>query len=769
MAGSAITIRLGVQGNEEVVAALREISRSAETEFGKSASAATAVERSSAQLASTYGAVTRAAAMNTAAVNDNSGAMAGLSGVARDLGTAIIEHPVKATIALESGLRATSVGLGLAATAARGLAVEGAALGAATEVAASGLSAGAEAAAALASRLSLTVLATRLFSTAAGYALPILGPIGAGLTAFKLGAEAIEKAGSDLDKLVATGREMKALDVSSGLIDGFKHAGIAIRAVEADMQSALRSAATFVKDRPGEENAVSKLFNNLQSKGYGPVPATVQRGLDLDSSNETKIRAVLDGMKELEERGHRLMAIDVAGKVFGAALAEKLLLANTSAEEFNRLLDEAASKKLTDDAQAKASAELANNIERVKREIGEAWQQSIGFASVATVIDQAWLGILETTNKVVRGISDAVDTAGSKLKDWFNSDYWRAISKYMAYEGGQAAGDRNRTAMEPAGLADNPAGYEPKYEARRFPYMFGPDAPKATDAKGSSSSGGSGSERTASLDTYLKNIEKAAEVAKAEYETIGLGNQARERAVDLAKAQAEAALDFRNGLRESATLTDAETTRINAAADATVRWRDAAADMRSTISEINSDAKSVAHTFVDGMRAGKSATEALTDAYGKLLVKLQDRAIDDFIDAIIGGGKKGGGGFLDVLVKSMMSAFGLPSGGSGGLNFSGITDADFGFAGGGLVRGPGSGTSDSIHARLSDGEYVVRAAATARHRAILDQINGPGLRGFADGGYASVHPTAEGVAPEPVVTRRSPRAAPYIAAGPRAA
>jgi hypothetical protein len=33
------------------------------------------------------------------------------------------------------------------------------------------------------------------------------------------------------------------------------------------------------------------------------------------------------------------------------------------------------------------------------------------------------------------------------------------------------------------------------------------------------------------------------------------------------------------------------------------------------------------------------------------------------------------------------------------------------FAGGGYVRGPGSGTSDSISANLSNGEYVVRAAA----------------------------------------------------------
>ncbi|WP_345779456.1 hypothetical protein [Thermomonas sp. S9] len=47
------------------------------------------------------------------------------------------------------------------------------------------------------------------------------------------------------------------------------------------------------------------------------------------------------------------------------------------------------------------------------------------------------------------------------------------------------------------------------------------------------------------------------------------------------------------------------------------------------------------------------------------------------------------------------------------------------FAAGGYVTGPGTGTSDSIPARLSAGEYVVRAAAVQRVGvAFLDAING---------------------------------------------
>lgn len=54
------------------------------------------------------------------------------------------------------------------------------------------------------------------------------------------------------------------------------------------------------------------------------------------------------------------------------------------------------------------------------------------------------------------------------------------------------------------------------------------------------------------------------------------------------------------------------------------------------------------------------------------------------------------------------------------------------YATGGYVRGPGTATSDSIPAWLSNGEYIVNAAATARHRSTLEAINS---HAYAGGGY----------------------------------
>ena len=63
----------------------------------------------------------------------------------------------------------------------------------------------------------------------------------------------------------------------------------------------------------------------------------------------------------------------------------------------------------------------------------------------------------------------------------------------------------------------------------------------------------------------------------------------------------------------------------------------------------------------------------------------------------------------------------------------------FGFASGGYISGPGTSTSDSIPAMLSNGEYVISADAVSRVGApLLDAINqGRSIRHFAGGGLVS--------------------------------
>lgn len=67
---------------------------------------------------------------------------------------------------------------------------------------------------------------------------------------------------------------------------------------------------------------------------------------------------------------------------------------------------------------------------------------------------------------------------------------------------------------------------------------------------------------------------------------------------------------------------------------------------------------------------------------------------------------------------------------AGGFKGGGVV----GYASGGKISGPGDGTSDSIIARVSNGEYIVNAKATKAYLPLLESINSMRMPSFANGG-----------------------------------
>jgi chromosome segregation ATPase len=80
----------------------------------------------------------------------------------------------------------------------------------------------------------------------------------------------------------------------------------------------------------------------------------------------------------------------------------------------------------------------------------------------------------------------------------------------------------------------------------------------------------------------------------------------------------------------------------------------------------------------------------------------------------------------------------------GGLDIGGTTREPPKLATGGKINGPGTSTSDSILARLSNGEYVVKASAVQHYgTSFLDSVNSKSLKAFNGGGQNG--DAAEGV------------------------
>jgi hypothetical protein len=101
---------------------------------------------------------------------------------------------------------------------------------------------------------------------------------------------------------------------------------------------------------------------------------------------------------------------------------------------------------------------------------------------------------------------------------------------------------------------------------------------------------------------------------------------------------------------------------------------------------------------------------------------------------------------MDMALNSLIeSLFANMMGGAAGgfLGFLGFNEGGaVQAATGGHIRGPGTSTSDSIPARLSDGEFVINAAQTSKHLSLLHAINRGEIAAFAAGGLVGDSPAA---------------------------
>ncbi|WP_159990806.1 phage tail tape measure protein [Pelistega ratti] len=120
--------------------------------------------------------------------------------------------------------------------------------------------------------------------------------------------------------------------------------------------------------------------------------------------------------------------------------------------------------------------------------------------------------------------------------------------------------------------------------------------------------------------------------------------------------------------------------------------------------------------LTDFVMTGKGSFKDLANSIIKDLVRIfiQQRITGLFANAL--------GGFL----------------GGGGASLPTVTPTNFvsvgGMATGGFVRGPGTGTSDSIPTMLSNGEFVINARATKANLKLLEAINSGRVQYRAMGG-----------------------------------
>lgn len=208
----------------------------------------------------------------------------------------------------------------------------------------------------------------------------------------------------------------------------------------------------------------------------------------------------------------------------------------------------------------------------------------------------------------------------------------------------------------------------------------------------------------------------------------------RDKAAQAAIREAEAVKALIADLqfeREQVGLTDLEKrtneTLRRAGAAATAEERE---QIRALVAEIERE--------TEALKANEQAQEARKQAIEGMF-----QMGADALTSMVDGSMKAEEALKRLIVQLALAAAQAALLGTGPLAgfVPSIFKADGGVvqaASGGFIRGPGGPRDDKIPARLSNGEYVINARQTAKHRALLDAINQGKITAMRDGGPVGV-------------------------------
>jgi len=478
-----------------------------------------------------------------------------------------------------------------------------------------------------------------------------------------------------------------------------------------DVATAMRVAGT------SPEAASGALMQLAQALGSARVQAE-----EFNSVNEGArpvLQAVANGIQEAGGSVSKLKQLVNDGAISNVAFFKGFQAGAAGLRE---------QAKAAEGTIAQAFERVTNAITRTVGEIDKTTGASRNFADnmkgVAATIDAIPALISRATDKLGE-LQRALNAAG-------NSPFWRRFGEFLGgdYSAAGAAaygitpmdgyGDASRGALA-AGLR-NYNYSSTQATSRQYDAAFGisGEAPppevkpiKAADypVVGAKTKAAPKA-RADDLARETEQIRERTAALELEAQTMGKSTFEIEKA--------RAAHDLLNAAKAAGkAITPELTAQIDKEAEAYARAAEkveAAREAQRAMQEVQDGLASAFSGAASAIAKGENAIDALTDSLTRLMDQLLDMIAQQLFKQLLGG-----------------INLGFASGGTvGGTSGASYVRA----ATGGAIRGPGSGTSDSIPAMLSNGEFVVRAQAARKFAPLLEAINSGRLRlpHFATGG-----------------------------------
>lgn len=216
------------------------------------------------------------------------------------------------------------------------------------------------------------------------------------------------------------------------------------------------------------------------------------------------------------------------------------------------------------------------------------------------------------------------------------------------------------------------------------------------------------------IERFIGSQQKRKASLQAELETMWMMTDAQEkRRIEL---EAEAVAQSNN-----IKLSDQQRAKIAEVAQSYGALALKVEEARKTFDFVRGAMDTVASTFTDVITGAKQGKEAFADMARSIIRDLVNMIVKMTLYRAVASIFQGSG------LPGISGIFGLAAGGE-------VAHA----ATGGFIRGPGSSTSDSIPAMLSNGEFVVNAHAAKKFHGLLQAINESTIPHFATGGMVNL-------------------------------
>lgn len=509
--------------------------------------------------------------------------------------------------------------------------------------------------------------AMSLLPTTRGGLVALTGTVLAIAAGAALMGQAVQQADDQLERFIKLGENAERAGVGVEFFQRFSEAAKDAKIEVAAVEAALKKAGQTVTPKFEQADPIRARLSDLFESGYlGNYQSQAIGQYRAANNNEDRIRAAVHAMRELRDLGEGLAAIDLAERLFGSDVAERIRSGRLEIEAIIESLDRKRDD-LVRQEEVERAAEFKERLAEAYQTIDEALHVSLALAEAGRAVNDIWLKIAETTAKAATVAGTYLDKMLDALKVAKEAQGVAGLQSPLAAkepEEGQSLGAtlgavagrgaRGRTIYDSPAGPDLPKGLienAPLPPRRPLDVVLNPEK----YGIGVKPTGGSGAkdskESLNAVETYINGLERSTAALKGEMDAIGLGNAERQVAINLARAEAIAK---QNNIK----LSDAEIQRIRETSKASVAARDAIDDAREKQQQIRDVGAAALGGIVDGFRSGKSAAEVFAGTLDRIARKLEDLAINGLLDAAFGKSGETGGGSLTGFISGLMKNFG---------------------------------------------------------------------------------------------------------------